>query len=149
MLGEYEKDYSTGMDISAVASEIYQYTSGYPYLVSAICKYLDEEISYQDGFIRSADIWSQKGIAEAVKQISDEKVPLFDSLMRQINEYPELKNMLYAILFHGEQIAYNPYNEPIELAGMFGYAVNDHGSVRVANRIFETVLYNLFLSEVS
>lgn len=147
MLEEYEKDYPIGMDRKAVAGEIYQYTSGYPYLVSAICKYLDEEIPYQDRFCRPIEIWSKTGIAEAVKQILEEKVPLFDSMMKQVKEYPDLKNMLYTILFQGDRITYNPYNEPIELAGMFGYIVNDHGNVQVSNRIFETVLYNLFLSE--
>lgn len=37
MLEEYEADTQTGMDIKGVAEEIYQYTSGYPVLVSSIC----------------------------------------------------------------------------------------------------------------
>lgn len=77
----------------------------------------------------------------------DEKIPLFDSMMRHISEYPDLKNMLYAILFLGEHVSYNPDNKTIELGCMFGYTVNNRGSVQVANRIFETRLYNLFLSE--
>lgn len=74
-------------------------------------------------------------------------VPLFGSMMRHISEYPDLKKMLYVMLFQGERVAYNPDHRTIELARMFGYVVNDHGIVRVANRIFETRLYNLFLSE--
>ncbi|MCL2159196.1 MAG: AAA-like domain-containing protein, partial [Oscillospiraceae bacterium] len=34
MLGEYETDHETGMDIAAISEEIYAYTSGYPFLVS-------------------------------------------------------------------------------------------------------------------
>lgn len=45
MLGEYEKDHHTGMFPQAVAEEICAYTSGYPVLVSGICKYIDEDIS--------------------------------------------------------------------------------------------------------
>lgn len=45
MLEEYEKDCGTGMDIQAVAEEIYNYTSGYPFLVSCICKLMDERIA--------------------------------------------------------------------------------------------------------
>ena len=37
MLSEYEADYHTGMDIRAVADEIYAYTSGYPMLTSLVC----------------------------------------------------------------------------------------------------------------
>ena len=44
MLGDYENDVHTGMDIKAVSREIYKFTSGYPYLVSAICKIIDERL---------------------------------------------------------------------------------------------------------
>ena len=44
MLKEYEADYHTGMDVCAVSEGIYEYTSGYPVLVSAICKRIDEKI---------------------------------------------------------------------------------------------------------
>ncbi len=125
-------------DLTAVAQDIYGYTSGYPYLVSAICKDLDEEIT---------DAWTREGIIEAVKLLLNKNIPLFGSMVRHISEYPDLKNMLHAMLFLGEQVAYNPDNKMIDLACMFGYTVNDHGSVRMANRIFEMRLYNLFLSE--
>lgn len=138
MLEEYEAEHHTGMDLTAVAQDIYGYTSGYPYLVSAICKDLDEEIT---------DAWTREGIIEAVKLLLNKNIPLFGSMVRHISEYPDLKNMLHAMLFLGEQVAYNPDNKMIDLACMFGYTVNDHGSVRMANRIFEMRLYNLFLSE--
>ncbi|MDE7479455.1 MAG: ATP-binding protein, partial [Lachnospiraceae bacterium] len=35
MLGEYEADHQTGMDMQEMAEEIYAYTSGYPVLVSS------------------------------------------------------------------------------------------------------------------
>ncbi len=147
MLEEYESEHHTGMQVAQVAEEIYQYTSGYPYLVSVICKYLDEEVPELEGFENPADVWTAGGIAEAVKILLNANVPLFGSMMRHISEYPDLKKMLYVMLFQGERVAYNPDHRTIELARMFGYVVNDHGIVRVANRIFETRLYNLFLSE--
>ena len=147
MLEEYESERHTGMQVAQVAEEIYQYTSGYPYLVSVICKYLDEEVPELEGFENPADVWTAGGIAEAVKILLNANVPLFGSMMRHISEYPDLKKMLYVMLFQGERVAYNPDHRTIELARMFGYVVNDHGIVRVANRIFETRLYNLFLSE--
>lgn len=36
-------DQKIGINPKAIAEEIYRYTSGYPYLVSSICKWLDEE----------------------------------------------------------------------------------------------------------
>ncbi len=147
MLEVYEADYHTGMDTNAVAEEIYQYTSGYPYLVSAICKIMDEKLPYKDSFAQNHDIWTKEGVEEAVKLLLRSKTTLFDSMVKHIREYKDLKELLYAILFQGEQVAYNQYNHTIALACMFGYVVDDGVYVQVANRIFETCLYNWFLFE--
>ncbi len=147
MLEEYEAEHHTGMDMETVSSCIYEYTSGYPYLVSAVCKILDEELPESDKFRESSDIWTREGISEAVSMLLDENIPLFDSMIKQIYEYPEMKTMLHAILFQGKRLTYNPDNPAINLAFMFGYIVNKEKMVQVANRIFEMRLYNAFLSE--
>ncbi len=147
MLVEYETDHHTGMDASGVAQELYQYTSGYPYLVSAICKIMDEKLSFMDLFADTRSIWTKEGVREAVKILLRTRTTLFDSMVKHIHEYPDLKQMLYAILFQGERVTYNQDNHTIELACMFDYIVDDGVNVQVANRIFETCLYNLFLSE--
>lgn len=147
MLQEYEADRRYGIDTEAIAEEIYQYTSGYPYLVSAICKLLDEEIVGNGRFETPQAAWSKEGVAEAVKTLLSEKILLFDSMARQLSEYPDMRNMLQVILFQGKRVSYNSYANVIELAAMFGYVVDEDNNVRVANRIFEMWLYNLFLSE--
>ena len=58
MLNEYEADHHTGMDIQAVADEIYRYTSGYPVLVSFICKRIDERLCGSEAFQFPKDAWS-------------------------------------------------------------------------------------------
>ena len=50
MLEEYEQDYRTGMNIADMAELLYEYTSGYPYLVSWMCKCIDEEIAGSTDF---------------------------------------------------------------------------------------------------
>ncbi|MDE7313624.1 MAG: AAA-like domain-containing protein [Eubacterium sp.] len=144
MLLEYEADSRTGMDTAAVAEEIWQYTSGYPYLVSALCKLLDEKIA------RTTDpkhAWTAHGIAEAVKLLLSKSRPLFESMIKQLTEYPEMKHMLHLILFEGKQVNYNPYHPIVNLASMFGYIINKNNSIQITNRIFELCLYRLFLSE--
>ncbi len=147
MLEEYEADNHTGMNMEAVAEEIYNYTSGYPVLVSSICKYIDEDILGEDDSEIPTKAWSKDGIEKAVKQILIDKAPLFESMIRHLQEYPEMKKMFQAILFQGSEFSYSPDTKEISLACMFGYAVNGEGKVRIANRIFETRLYNYFLSE--
>ena len=147
MLEEYEADHYVGMDIQTIAGEIYQYTSGYPYLVSAICKLLDEELPGNSWLENSADIWSAEGVVEAVKLILVEQAPFFESMVRQLEEYPEMKKLLKAVLFQGKRVSYNPDLPSVSFASMFGYIINAAGSIQVANRIFEMRLYNLFLAE--
>lgn len=147
MLTDYETEHQTGMDIREIAKQIDQYTSGYPVLVSAICKYIDEDLSDGENSDSRAQCWTREGILKAVKAILVDNVPLFESMIRHITEYPEMRKMFQAILFQGSEFAYNPDTKEINLACMFGYAVDDAGKVRIANRIFETRLYNYFLSE--
>ncbi len=46
----------------------------------------------------------------------------------------------------GKRVAYNTDNVMIDNAAMFGFIKNQNGSVAVANRLFETRLYNFYLS---
>lgn len=147
MLREYETDHKTGMNAAGAAALIYDYTSGHPYLVSAICKRLDEEISGSGDFADAAEVWTARGIVEAVRCILDERISLFDSMMRHLEEYPEMKDMLRLILFQGRRISYNPDHPSVNLAVMFGYVIKRDGCVQVANRIYEMRLYQSFLSE--
>ena len=143
MLSEYAADRACDMAVEEVAEEIYEYTSGYPYLVSKICKLIDEEGRRK----QTAGDWSKHGVACAVKTLLKESGTLFDDMRKKIADYPELKNMLYAILFRGETYPYNPDNFAIDIGTMFGFIKEKEGQAVVSNRIFETRLYNLFLSE--
>ena len=57
MLQEYENDYHTGMDIDKISRLLYEYTSGYPYLVSRICQMADEWLMGTDDFPKIQDFW--------------------------------------------------------------------------------------------
>lgn len=146
MLCEYEKDYHTGMDPDEIAGMLYAYTSGYPYLVSRICKLLDEKIAGSSAFPDRAAAWTRQGFLEAVKILLTEKNTLFESLIGKLNAYPELEQMVYDILFGGKKIVYSPDNTAMDIAIMFGFVRNDDGNIMIANRIFETRLYNYFLT---
>ena len=54
--------------------------------------------------------------------------------------------MLRALLFAGKAITYNMHEPAINIATMFGFVKNQNGVMAVANRIFETWLYNYYLS---
>ena len=45
-------------------------------------------------------------------------------MQKKLTDYPELKSMLYAILFNGSVFLYNIDNQMIQLATLFGYIKN-------------------------
>ena len=80
MLREYEADWNTGMDIQETAGGLYAYTSGYPVLVSALCKIMDEELPASGRYPDKKSAWTQKGLLEAVRILLSEKNTLFEAI---------------------------------------------------------------------
>ena len=146
MLGDYEADHHMGMDVAVIAREIREYTNGYPFLVSRICQLIDERL-VPEIFGSLEEAWTKWGIDEAVKFLLAENNTLFQSLTKNLNNYPELKASIRSILMEGTKIAYNAQQDDIVRMQMYGLIRNDRNTVRVSNRIFETMLYNLFLTE--
>ena len=137
MLAEYKADHELDFDEKSVARMIRDYTSGYPFLVSRICQIIDAE-QYS---------WDKEGVLKAVNALLMERNTLFDNMMKKLDDYPELKQILKGILFSGKAKSYNPDEKYIQIAAMFNYIVNKNGKIAIACRIMETRLYNLFLKE--
>ena len=147
MLASYEKDYQTGMDVSGIAKLLYDYTSGYPFLVSRLCKIIDEKVAGTEDYPDKKAAWTKNGFLEAVKQLLSEPNTLFDDMRKKLSDHPGMRKMLYELLYEGRSFPYNIDDRVMDIAKMFGYIKNCDGKVIVANRIFETRLYNLFVSE--
>lgn len=147
MLRAYEADHHTGMDIQKIAELIYEYTGGYPYMVSYICKKVDEEITGSRKFPDRSAAWTKEGILEAVKLLVKGPNTLYDDMIKHVAEYPDLYEMLNNILFEGQEYAYYEYDKAVNIGRMFGFIIEKNAVVTVANRIFETQLYHFFLSE--
>ena len=147
MLSDYEEDHHIGMNVQNVAREIRDYTGGYPFLVCRICQILDKELAGTERFPKLSDTWTSEGINEAVRIIVSESNTLFDSLMGKVINNPEMSDALESLLFSGENIAYNRYDLAIGDAILYGFIRVDNNTIKVANRIFEMLLYNYYLSE--
>ena len=137
MLSDYENDRKTGMNIDEISSLIEDYTSGYPFLTSKLCKLIDEENLG----------WDKEGVIQAVKILLDEKNTFFDDIAKKLTDFAQMKTLLKSMLYNGYEESFNIYYKHIEIAAMFNYIKNVNGKVRISNRIIETWLYNLFMTE--
>ena len=55
-------------------------------------------------------------------------------------------NLVYTIRFEGQKIPFNQDDAIISTALMYGFIKNDDNIVAISNRIFETRIYNWFMS---
>ncbi|ETR68755.1 MAG: hypothetical protein OMM_04374 [Candidatus Magnetoglobus multicellularis str. Araruama] len=137
MLADYESDYNTGMDIKLISRELRKYTSGYPYLVSKLCYLMDEELEQN---------FSIDSLEHAMRIILNEHNTLFDDLIKNINRYPKLYNLLERIAIEGAEVTYN--SDSHNLGIMYGIlSKNTKHKLIIHNKIFELRLYNYFIAE--
>lgn len=147
MLKDYQQEHTQWQfDSKEIASLIYGYTSGYPYLVSRICKLLDERIAATEKW-QGKNVWCEEGVVDAVKLLVKEPCTLFDDMRKKLDDYPKLRKIISDILFNGVQILFHSYNQILDIGLVFGFMKEQNEAAIVANRIFEMFFYNLFLSE--
>ena len=145
MLDEYETDHHTGMDTAEIAALIWYQTSGYPFLVSRICQLIDEQVCQT---MAPSEAWTRDGVNAALRLLLSENNTLFQTLTKNLNNFPRLKKVIRSMLMEGTRLAYNIQQDSIAQMEMYGLIKNDHNTVRIANTVFETLLYNLFLSDI-
>jgi len=139
MLADYENDYHIGFNIKEISEEIYKYTSGYPVLVSSICKIIDESLDRD---------WTKDGVQKAAKKIIATKTNLSESMISNLAKYPKLKAFIRAVLMENFTIALDVSNPTIDFANMFAIIkANKEGRVEIHNLIFQQILINHFVSE--
>ena len=137
MLKEYEADHHTGMDIEEISDALYFYTNGYPYLVSWLCKWIDEQ---------GDKVWTIEQMKKAQRELLKQRNTLFDDIIKNLANNHELSMLIKRIIYDGDRISYTLANDNVQLGVMFGILVEKEGSVSVSNIIFEVYLYNYFSS---
>ena len=138
MLNDYESDHNTGMDITAVSQEIYDYTHGYPFLVSRICQCIDEELDKD---------WTGNGVRDAVKILLIEDNTLFSDIFKNLENNLDLYKLIYDILIVGKQRTYSRGNPAVDIAEMYGIVKKNRDKTVISNMIFEIIICNYFISK--
>lgn len=137
MLNDYVENKGVSLDKEYFSKRLYYYTSGYPFLVSKLCKIIDEKIM-PEASIR----WDNEYMELAVKEILRDSNTNFDSLFKNIENNEDLKHMIKSIIIEGNKITYNYFNPTINLGIIYGIFKNEDMNLKVNNRIYEQLLYN-------
>jgi len=145
MLTDYSKDKNIEMDIPAVAEKIYYYTSGYPYLVSKMCKVIDE-ILLAD---KDDKNWILDYIEQSFRYLVSEKyqTTLTDDLIKNLENNPSLYEFIFNTAINGVEKRFNIDNPIINLGYVYGIIKENNDLCAIHNRIFEQRITNYMISK--
>jgi hypothetical protein len=146
MLQDYSEDKQIPLDIPAIAKRLYYYTSGYPYLVSKLCKFIDEDIlpnlERKNGTVEEVDAAFKMIVAEGYT------TTLFDSLIKNFENNPELYNNVFNLVINGHHIPFNITVPVINLGHLYGIFKESVQGCRIHNRIYEQRIYSYMVTKL-
>mgnify|MGYP001390841123 CR=1 FL=1 len=137
MLVEYSQAEGVEIDVAAFSEKLYYYTAGYPFLVSKLCKTLAEKILPK----KSEKTWTMDDLEQSVQLLLRENNTNFDSLIKNLENNPDLYELVYRVIIEGEAISFNP-DEPLTSLGQLYGIFKGNGRLAIHNRIYEQRLYN-------
>jgi hypothetical protein len=133
MLKQYSEAENVKINYEEIAEKLYYYTSGYPFLVSKLCKTIAEDILPKK---EDKSTWTLDDLEKSVQLLLRERNTNFDSLIKNLDNNQDLYRLTEAILLEGFKMPYDPHNKSIQLGEMYGIFKADH-RVQIHNRIYE------------
>jgi hypothetical protein len=137
MLEEYRLEEQVEMEVAPIAERLYYFTSGYPFLVSKLCKIIAEKLLPQ----KTERCWVLEDVDRAVNLLLKENNTNFDSLIKNLENNPALYDLVYRVIIDGDVISFNP-DEPLTNFGRMYGIFKENGRLAIHNRIYEQRLYN-------
>ncbi|NJL15012.1 MAG: AAA family ATPase [Microscillaceae bacterium] len=143
MLVEYSQAENVQIDVPAIAEKLFYFTAGYPFLVSRLCQIIAKKSLPK----KSEKTWTAEDVENAVQIILSEANTNFESLIKNLQNNPDLYDLVYALLMEGQTISYNPYNDTIHKGVLYG-VFKQNGMVKIHNRIYEQMIYKFMATNL-
>ena len=142
MLDDYVAEKGVKMDTKLMAERLFYYTSGYPFLVSKLCKMMDEDVLPA----KETKEWTEQDLEFAVRQLVLESNTNFETVIKNLENNPDLYRIVYKMLIDVEFQDYNVHNPIINLGIMYGIIKNGRG-IKIHNKIYEELIYHYMTSK--
>lgn len=144
MLEDYSNERQVKIDIPYFSRTLFYYTSGYPFIVSFLCKLIDEKILPGE----KENQWHPNDLLRSVQLALMADSTNFDSLIKNLENNPDLYELVYKIIMNGGEFSYNPRNPLISLGTLYGILRKDRGKTRIHNRFYEQLVYDYMASKL-
>ena len=144
MLEDYCQEQNVTMDTEGVAEALFYYTSGYPFLVSMLCKIVDEDIMSK----KSERVWTVFDIETAADKLikADRSTTNFDTLIKNLENNADLYRVVYRMVIENEPFNYNIHDPIIHFGLQHGIFRNGTG-LNIHNRIYREIIANYMTSK--
>jgi AAA-like domain len=137
MLEDYMSETGVKMNTKKIAEHLFYYTSGYPFLVSKLCKTVDEDYVSK----RKSKKWTLADIDQAALDLIRENNANFDSLVKNLEDNKPLFDLVYSIAIDNVKFPYSPHEPIANLGVLYGIFANREGLV-IHNLIYSQVIIN-------
>lgn len=137
MLEDYKEEKKITLDTNAAAEKLYYLTSGHPFLVSKLCRIIDEKLS-----------WEGRDLEIALNILLKEKNTNFESLVKNLENNPQLYDLVLKIIMNDMEFSFNLHNPVIEDGKRYGILKEKQGKAVIHNRVYEQLLYNYMASKL-
>jgi hypothetical protein len=144
MLAEYSAERKVKIDIPVFTQYLFYFTSGYPFLVSLLCKIIDEKILPA----KKSKEWKPEDLVKAVQIALKNDNTNFDSLVKNLENNPELYEFVFKIIMNEKEFSYNRRNAIINQGTIYGILKDEKGKVRIHNRLYEQLIYDYMSSDL-
>jgi hypothetical protein len=138
MLSDYSQTQGVNLDLKTLSEKLYYYTSGYPYLVSKLCKIIDEKILAGSKNL----VWRPEDVETAVQMLIKDTNTNFESLIKNIENNQDLYEIIRKIIMEGESIDFVITDPVISQAIMYGIFKPEVARCQIHNKVYEQLLYN-------
>jgi hypothetical protein len=137
-LEEYAHDRVVQLDSDALAEHLFYYTSGYPFLVSKLCKIFDEKLLPQ----KTEHTWTVHDLDLAAQRLIGEDNVNFQELSKNLDNNPELYQLTLNVALEGKSYPFDHNDHVANLGITYGIFANRNGRLAIHNRIYQEVITN-------
>jgi hypothetical protein len=141
MLQEYARDRSVAVEVEAVAERLFYYTSGYPFLVSKLCKIFDEELLPD----KKEQIWTTRDVDAASRILLKDDNTNFQELLKNLRHHPDLYDLVSQLLLVEQSLSFNIHSEVIQLGLIYGIFAENNDRLVIHNRIYREMVSNYMI----
>ena len=145
MLENYTKEELVTLDIPYFAERLFYLTSGYPFLVSQLCKIIHEKILPAK---ETRNEWQPQDLEKALQISLNTDNTNFESLIQNLENNPDLYELVFDIMMNGAEFSFNRHTPLVHFGVLYGIFKNETGKVRIHNRVYEQIIYHYMASKL-